>query len=70
MNPTKRVSASEWIEALMPLWNEGFVECEAGHKHLRQSLICPICQIQEKIAHSLGVYPMENHQLMILSIHQ
>lgn len=51
MNPTKRVSASEWIEALMPLWNEGFVECEAGHKHLRQSLICPICQVQEKIAH-------------------
>lgn len=54
MNPTKRVSASEWIEALMPLWNEGFVECEAGHKHLRQSLICPICQIQEKIAHFFG----------------
>ena len=33
---------------------ESFVECEAGHKHLRQSLICPICQVQEKIAHFFG----------------
>jgi len=38
----------------MPLWNEGFVQCEAGHKHLRQSLSCPICQVQEKIAHFFG----------------
>ena len=48
-DPAKRVTASEWVNALSSLWNEGFKQCDKGHKMLAGAPVCPLCQIEKKL---------------------
>ena len=53
-DPAKRVTASEWVNALSSLWDEGFKECDKGHKMLAGAPVCPLCQIEKKLERISG----------------